>query len=101
MKADSISSVALPLQNGSSLSGAIHTDDTVKAASLTLDASSSWTVTADSHLSSLSDADGIAGTTITNIIGNGRTVYYDSAANPDLGGKTYSLASGGTLTPTA
>ena len=43
----------------------------------------------------------ISGTTITKITGNGHTVTYDegNAANSALGGKTYTLSGGGTLTP--
>jgi hypothetical protein len=99
--ADSISSITAMLKNGSSLAGAINADPTAKAASLSLDASSTWTVTADSYLTVLSDAAGISGSTITNITGNGHTVYYDAtnSANRALGGKTYSLVNGGQLTP--
>lgn len=97
--ADSISSIALTLQNGSALTGAINSAHTAQALSLTLDATSTWTVTADSYLTSLTDPAGISGTTITNIIGNGHTVYYDPAACPALGGATYTLKGGGTLQP--
>jgi hypothetical protein len=93
--AESGSSAALTLQNGSSLTGAITNGE------LTLDAMSSWTLTADSTLTTLSDATAISGATITNIIGNGHTVTYDAtlAANSALGGRTYTLAGGGTLSP--
>jgi hypothetical protein len=97
--ADKISTVALTLKNGSSLTGAIDTAKTAKSASLMLDAPSTWTVTADSHLTTLSDTAGISGTTITNIIGGGHTVTYDKSANPGLGGKTYTLSGGGVLKP--
>jgi len=97
--ADSISSIALTLQNGSALTGAINSAHTAQALSLTLDATSTWTVTADSYLTSLTDPAGISGTTITNIIGNGHTVYYDPVACPALGGATYTLKGGGTLQP--
>ncbi|HTX79511.1 MAG TPA: hypothetical protein VMC62_07575, partial [Longilinea sp.] len=99
--ADNISTLTLTLQNGSTLKGSINADDQAKSASLTLDASSAWTVTADSYLASLSDAGGISGNSITNIIGNGNTVYYDASnsANSALGGLTYSLVNGGQLTP--
>lgn len=97
--ADAISSISLNLQNGSTLEGAINAEHTAQSVSLTLDAASKWTVTSDSYLTQLSDSAGISGTTITNIIGNGHTVYYDSSANPSLGSKTYSLSGGGTLTP--
>jgi hypothetical protein len=99
--ADSLSTLTLTLQHSATLTGAINADHTAKAANLTLDSTSTWTVTADSTLSSLSDSGGIAGMTITNITGNGHTVYYDAslAANSLLGGLTYTLANGGTLTP--
>jgi hypothetical protein len=99
--ADNISSITLTLQNGSTLNGAINTEKTAKTANLSMDATSTWTVTADSYLAGLSDANGISGSTITNIIGHGHTVYYDASlvANSSLGGKTYSLAGGGTLKP--
>jgi len=97
--ADSISAITLTLQNGSSLTGTINADHTAKSASLTLDATSSWTVTGDSTLTSLTDASGISGTTITNITGNGHTVYYDASASPALNGQTYTLNGGGYLKP--
>ena len=99
--ADALSSITVNLKNGSALTGAINAAKTAKEANLTLDASSSWTVTADSYLSSLSDAAGISGSTFTNIRGNGHTVYYDAslAASRSLGGKTYDLFGGGTLKP--
>jgi hypothetical protein len=58
-------------------------------------------VTGDSALTSLADSDGISGTSITNICGNGHRVTYNGslAANSVLGGKTYTLANGGTLGP--
>jgi hypothetical protein len=92
---DNISSIAATLRNGSSLTGSIN------SAALTLDSTSTWTVTGDSNLTSLSDTSGISGTTIINIIGNGHTVTYDKSltANSALGGKTYTLANGGTLIP--
>jgi hypothetical protein len=100
MTADKISTVTATLQNGSTLTGAIDTAHTAKAVNLTLDATSSWGVTADSYLTCLSDTDGILGTTVTNFVGNGHTVYYDTSACPALGGKTYTLNGAGTLMPT-
>ena len=96
--ADRISTVALTLKNGSSLTGTIDAAKTAKSVSLVLDASSKWTVTADSHLTSLTDS-AIAGVTVSNIISNGHTVTYVSSADPGLGGKTYTLSGGGTLKP--
>ena len=99
--ADKISSITLTLQNGSSLEGAINNDHTAKTIDLTLDSTNTWNVTADSYLTGFSDASGISGTTITNISGNGHTVYYDAslAANSSLGGLTYTLVNGGKLIP--
>ena len=50
-------------------------------------------------LSGLTDTAGISGSKVTNIVGNGHNVYYDSAANSGLGGKTYALVNGGQLIP--
>jgi hypothetical protein len=97
--ADKISSITATLQNGSSLTGAINPDNTASASNLTLDSSSTWTVTADSYLSCLSDVSGISGTTISNINGNGHTVYYNASLCSQLNGKAYSLNGGGTLAP--
>jgi hypothetical protein len=92
---DEYSAITAVLQNGTTLTGAIDT------AALSLDATSSWNVTADSTLSTLADSAGISGTTITNIIGNGHAVTYDAslAGNSALGGGTFTLVNGGTLTP--
>jgi hypothetical protein len=97
--ADYTSSITATLQNASSLTGSINPDHTAKAANLTLDSSSTWNVTADSYLTCLADPGGISGTTMTNIIGNGHTVYYDKSTCPALGGATYTLSGGGVLKP--
>jgi hypothetical protein len=99
MAADNISTIAATLQNSSSLKGAINSENTAKEANLTLDASSTWDVTADSYLNCLSDANGISGDTVANISGNGHTVYYNQSACAELGGKTYNLNGGGYLKP--
>jgi hypothetical protein len=101
MAADSASSITATLQNSSTLTGAINTDNKGNAVNLTLDSSSTWNVTADSYLTRLSDNSGISGGTITNIHGNGHTVYYDSGltSNNAFGGKTYTLNGGGYLAP--
>jgi predicted small secreted protein len=99
LAADRISSITATLQNGSSLTGAINKDNTAKKINLTLDSSSTWTVTADSYLSCLANPDGTAGRSISNIIGNGHTVYYNASQCASLGSQTYKLNGGGTLTP--
>lgn len=102
MTADNISSITASLKDSSYLTGAINAANTAKTISLTLDSSSVWSVTANSYLTTLSDSSGISGTTISNIKGNGYTVYYDSSAsaNSYLGAKTYTLSGGGYLRPT-
>jgi len=92
---DKVSSASVALKNHSVLTGAVHN------AALALDASSEWKVTADSALTSLTDKDCVSGDTITNVHGNGHSVRYkaDLAANQWLGGKTWKLAEGGTLSP--
>lgn len=96
---DNISTAAITLQNSSSLTGAINSANTGGTVNLTLDASSTWNVTATSYLTCLADPAGISGSTITNIQGNGYTVYYDSSACSALGGGTYTLSGGGSLQP--
>jgi len=94
---DANSQAYITLQDTSVFTGAINKTNIANTATLTLDASSKWIVTATSYLSTLSDASGISGTSITNITGNGYNVYYDAtlSANSTLGGKTYSLVNGG------
>jgi uncharacterized protein (TIGR03437 family) len=102
MAIDAISSLVLTLKNGSSLTGAINNADTAQAADVTLDATSQWTLTADSYVDAFSDAGGVSGTSIANITGNGHNIYYAAAlsANSYLAGQTYTLKNGGLLLPT-
>ena len=95
IKLDQISSVSATLKNHSTLTGAVQNT------ALALDATSEWNVTADSALTSLAKADDISGDTIANINGHGHSVRYkpDLSANNWLGGKTWKLAGGGTLSP--
>ena len=65
--ADSISTVALDMTNGSSLVGAINTDNTAKEITMKLSKDSSWTLTGDSYVKSLTNED----TTGSNIHLNG------------------------------
>jgi hypothetical protein len=92
---DKVSSATVVLKNHSALAGAVEN------AALALDATSEWNVTADSTLTGLTDTDSVSGDSITNIHGNGHTVRYkgDLAANQWLGGKTWKLTEGGTLSP--
>jgi len=99
VRADEASLVDIELENGSVLKGAINPENTADVIRLTLDASSSWNVTADSYLTKLNDEEGISDTSITNITGNGFTVYYNSNSNVYLKGKIYTLSGGGYLKP--
>jgi hypothetical protein len=93
--ADASSTISAALQNGAKLTGA------VQGIALSIDSTSTWSVTATSVLTTLNDVGGISGSSITNIVGNGFTVYYSASlvANAALGGKTYSLVGGGSLVP--
>jgi hypothetical protein len=99
LTADNLSTLNVTLQNGSSLTGAINVEQTAKAANLTLDATSTWNVTADSYLTCLTLDSEIVDGTLPNIVGSGHTVYYDASTCSALGGETYTLSDGGTLQP--
>ena len=65
--ADSISTVALDMTNGSSLVGAVNTNNSAKEITVKLSKDSSWTLTGDSYVKSLTNED----TTGENIHLNG------------------------------
>lgn len=65
--ADSISTIALDMTNGSSLVGSINTDNTAKEVTVKLSKDSNWTLTGDSYVKSLTNED----TTGENIHLNG------------------------------
>ena len=67
---DSISKLTMSLKSNSSFKGAINTDNTGEI-SLTLDSSSTLTLTGDTYLTSLTNAD----TSNSNIITNGYKLY--------------------------
>ena len=84
--------------NGSSLTGAINPENAAKSVSLTLDASSTWTVTATSHLNSLFGLD-ISGGKVINIDGGGHCVFYSGSINGANGNTVYTLSGAGFLAP--
>ncbi|HIH93284.1 TPA: hypothetical protein HA338_04320 [Methanosarcina acetivorans] len=94
---DSLSSVTVILENGTSLTGAINADNTAGSIALILDSTSTWDVTGTSYLTSLTNK----GPTLANIKDNGYTIYYDAdeSTNSWLKGRTYTLNGGGKLTP--
>ena len=65
--ADSISTIALDMTNGSSLVGAVNTDNTAKEVTVKLSKDSNWILTGDSYVKSLSNE----ATTGSNIQLNG------------------------------
>jgi len=97
LMADSLSTISLSLLNSSVFSGSINADRRAQKASLNLDGTSSWTLTADSYVTALNID--ISGDAVMNVIGNGHTVYYKLSENRRLEGKTYKLKQGGFLKP--
>jgi hypothetical protein len=93
--ADENSTLNINLQNGSSLTG------NAQNSAINMDANCNWTVTANSMLTLLTNADGISGNSVTNITGNGNNVYYNASlpGNSYLNSQTYSLVNGGVLAP--
>ncbi len=94
---DSISQVSINLQNNSSLTGAINTDNSGDLVSIDLDSDSTWNVTDTSYVHILQNSDD----SCSNIISNGNTIYYDDSesANRWLDGETIELDNGGSLRP--
>jgi len=88
--------LTLNLENGSSFTGAFG--DTFPAnASVSLDASSIWSLTADTNVTVFVNEDA----THQNIESNGFSIYYDSNApeNESLNGQSFALPGGGFLVP--
>lgn len=96
ISADNISTISITLKN-STLKGTINGDNSAKSVTISLDSSSKWTVTGTSYITSITDDD----KTLSNIISNGNTIYYDStnSENSWLNGKTIELEDGGILKP--
>ncbi|KAG2187461.1 hypothetical protein INT44_005149 [Umbelopsis vinacea] len=88
------SSISISLNQSSSMTGAINSNNNASYIHFALDTSSTWNVTGTSYISSMAIDD----TSFSNIYGNGHSVYYLSSNNTWLGGKTYSLQNGGNLT---
>ncbi len=86
----------LELKNKSSLIGTFG-ESLPARASVSLDATSTWTLDTDAYVTVFLNAD----TTNANIVSNGYTIYYDSNApeNEPLGSQSYPLPGGGYLVP--
>ena len=91
------SSAKIELKNSSVMTGEINNNNMIQYVSMTIDKSSKWIVEGTSYLTVLINED----TTLSNIVDNGNTIYYDSSdkENAWLGAKTYTLSGGGTLQP--
>lgn len=76
MTADALSTLNLHLTNNSSFMGAINANNKAKKVTLSLDASSKITLTHDTYVTSLKDAD----TTYSNINFNGYKLYVNGKA---------------------
>jgi hypothetical protein len=71
---DAISELTLSITDSSSYTGAINTDGTTAAAlSVTLDASSTWTLTGDSYVTEFNGS-------MDNVVTNGYTLYVNGEA---------------------
>jgi hypothetical protein len=71
---DAISKLDLKLSDASSFSGAINADGTQAAAlSVTIDSTSTWTLTADSYISAFNGS-------LANVVANGHTLYVNGSA---------------------
>jgi hypothetical protein len=94
---DRLSTIAAVFKHNTIMKGAINAQNTAKSIGLMLDKSSKWEVMGTSYLTSLSDADA----TLSNIVSDGFTVYYDPSSREDgwLGNKAHSLPGGGLLVP--
>lgn len=88
--------LTMNLTNGSTFTGAFG-DSLPASASISLDASSVWVLTADTNVTAFADED----ITYQNIESNGFSIYYDSNApqNAALNGQSYALSGGGFLVP--
>ena len=73
---DQLSALTFNLKNGSTYTGQINNDQSAKSVKLTLDTSSKITLTGDTYVSSLEDAD----STYSNINFNGYKLYVNGKA---------------------
>lgn len=91
--ANNISKVTLNLGSKANWTGSMNEDNAAKAASVSLKKNSSWTLTADSYVTTITDED----TSFKNIKSSGHNIYYDKSSNPTLNGKSIKLSGGGRL----
>lgn len=92
--ADSISTVTLNLKS-STLTSTVNGDNSAKKVTVKLDANSTWNLTGNSYVTTLT----LANNDISLINSNGYNIYYSKSANSWLNGQTISLNGGGSLIP--
>jgi hypothetical protein len=98
IQTDQQSEVVIVMSANSTLEGAINSADTAKIMTLSLDATSSWTLTKNSYVPQISGVV-LVENRVVNITGNNFNVYYDPTLSSPLGGFTYQLTGGGSLMP--
>ncbi|ETS78926.1 hypothetical protein PFICI_08779 [Pestalotiopsis fici W106-1] len=87
--------ISFSLEQYSAWAGAAYAGYGVGLVDVSLSADSNWTLTADSTVQNLTDADA----SLANIDSAGFTLYYNSTLNDWLDGQTISLTGGGSATP--
>jgi hypothetical protein len=94
--------VSAAAASGSSFTGSLNPANTSHRTNVVNDPSGTWTVTATSHVESLSGV-AIDGDTLQNIEGDGHCVYYSGSVFPASGKKNatgvYALPGGGFAAP--
>lgn len=96
---DPDSVLKLTLRNGSTWFGAADQEKTAKEVNVTLEGGSVWTVTADSRVWVLKLEANTPEAANRLIVSGGHTIWYKASVNGWLGGKTETLADGGSLKP--
>lgn len=95
---DDISKVRFNLNN-SHYEGQINGNDSSKAVDITFDKTSTWTLTGDSYINTLTIQNGKISRLSKSIKSNGYDIYYNAYLNEWLNGKTIRLSGGGKLIP--
>ena len=100
LEVDSLSSITVNLKDSTTLTGAINAVNKAKSDMIVIDGTSKWTATANSYITSLTTADSDTSNVKNYVDANaGVFIYYAPSANSWLGGRTYTLTSGGYLAP--
>lgn len=95
---DSISKIRFNLNN-SHYKGQINGNNNSKEVDITFDKTSTWTLTGDSYINTLTIQNGKISRLSKSIKSNGYDIYYNANLNEWLDGKTIRLSGGGKLIP--